>query len=372
MNASTPLSLALAITALISFSNKTYAISETSEVKELPKLLQVVQDPIPIRRTNPEFPRQAAINGSEGWVTMSIVVGKDGSVKEATVLDNAGHRDFKREAIRAVKKWRYEPAMLGDETIERCVDIQFDFQLVGGGVSKKFSRLYNDAVAYINENKYDSLKELIFNKRLEDKLTMTELAYLDNLKAMYYNKVGQHRNELYALTRAVKKPKHKNYSSNFEDDVLARMLHDLFVLEVNHNRLYDAMRTFDSLELVRNGHATSYIARLEPYKTKIVELINSDKPITLVADMSRSGLWRHKLTRSAFAIDNISNGELDQLDIRCNKKNIKYTVVPGSQWTIPESWGSCSVLVSGDAGTQFSLVELPAPQKTSSETNLSP
>ncbi len=57
----------------------------------------------------PRYPAEALRAGTQGEVTVEITVGTDGSVTASRVLTSRPARIFDREAINAVKRWRFEP-----------------------------------------------------------------------------------------------------------------------------------------------------------------------------------------------------------------------------------------------------------------------
>lgn len=59
-------------------------------------------------QTSPHYPINLRREGVAGQVTVTFVVGRDGRVVDARVLE-ATHSDFAREAEQAVRKWRFEP-----------------------------------------------------------------------------------------------------------------------------------------------------------------------------------------------------------------------------------------------------------------------
>ena len=75
------------------------------------------------------------------------------------------------------------------------------------------------------------------------------------------------------------------------------------------------------------------------------------------ASIDEEGRVFHQLSRNAFALD-IAEGDLDEVQIRCDNKLSRYTAVSKSEWHIPSSWGQCSVYVSGSPGAQFEVVEV--------------
>lgn len=63
----------------------------------------------PISTPSPRYPAAAARAGQSGTVQVEFTVGSDGSVSSARVVDANPPRVFDRDALAAVKKWRFEP-----------------------------------------------------------------------------------------------------------------------------------------------------------------------------------------------------------------------------------------------------------------------
>lgn len=63
----------------------------------------------PVSTPAPRYPAEALRSGTSGEVLVEITVGTDGSVVSARVLRATSGRTFDREALNAVKRWRFEP-----------------------------------------------------------------------------------------------------------------------------------------------------------------------------------------------------------------------------------------------------------------------
>ena len=66
--------------------------------------------PIPIRRINPVYPEQCKREKIEGTVVLEIKIDAEGNVIDAKVLKSV-HPDLDKAAIKAIKKWKYEPVL---------------------------------------------------------------------------------------------------------------------------------------------------------------------------------------------------------------------------------------------------------------------
>ncbi|HEY0974838.1 MAG TPA: energy transducer TonB, partial [Solimonas sp.] len=62
-----------------------------------------------VRPPAPRYPPEALRSGTQGDVLVEITVGTDGSVTNARVVRATPARVFDREALNAVRRWRFEP-----------------------------------------------------------------------------------------------------------------------------------------------------------------------------------------------------------------------------------------------------------------------
>ncbi|WP_330969367.1 energy transducer TonB, partial [Lysobacter sp. A3-1-A15] len=63
----------------------------------------------PISTPAPSYPVAALRNGTSGEVQVEFTVGTDGSVTNARVVRSNPSRVFDREAVSAVRSWRFQP-----------------------------------------------------------------------------------------------------------------------------------------------------------------------------------------------------------------------------------------------------------------------
>ena len=80
-----------------------------------------------VRPAYPEIARQARL---EGRVVLQAVICADGSVADVTVLScNQPSLGFEDESIKAVRQWRYEPALENGDPVDVYFTILVDFEL---------------------------------------------------------------------------------------------------------------------------------------------------------------------------------------------------------------------------------------------------
>jgi protein TonB len=87
-------------------------------------------DIVPIVRVNPQYPLRASERGIEGWVEVQFTISRAGTVKDPVVTNAQPQNIFDREALRAIRKWKYNPKIENGEPVERPgVRVRLTFQL---------------------------------------------------------------------------------------------------------------------------------------------------------------------------------------------------------------------------------------------------
>ena len=84
----------------------------------------------PIFTVAPNYPSRAASRGIEGWVIMQFTIDKLGRVIDPVVIDAQPQGFFEREALRAVKRYKYRPRVVNGQAVEvRGVQQRITFEL---------------------------------------------------------------------------------------------------------------------------------------------------------------------------------------------------------------------------------------------------
>ena len=87
-------------------------------------------DVVPIVRVNPQYPLRASERGIEGWVEVEFTISKLGTVKDPFVLNSHPSSIFDRSALKAIRKWKYNPKIEDGEPMERPgVQVRLKFDL---------------------------------------------------------------------------------------------------------------------------------------------------------------------------------------------------------------------------------------------------
>lgn len=82
-----------------------------------------------LNNKQPEYPRASRKAGHEGTVTLLVTVGADGSAKAVRLHASSGFTRLDESALRAVRAWRFVPAMRGGKPVQSDYLLRIVFQL---------------------------------------------------------------------------------------------------------------------------------------------------------------------------------------------------------------------------------------------------
>ena len=77
----------------------------------------------------PRYPYLSRANGEEGKVILQVVVDKYGLASEITIVQSSGYRRLDKAATKAVKKWKFQPALKGGFKVQGVVQVPISFVL---------------------------------------------------------------------------------------------------------------------------------------------------------------------------------------------------------------------------------------------------
>ena len=84
-----------------------------------------VQERKLVRKVEPAYPDEAKQARIQGTVRFDVIVGRDGTVQNATVI--SGHPVLITAALDALRQWRYQPTLLNGEPVEVVTQVEIPF-----------------------------------------------------------------------------------------------------------------------------------------------------------------------------------------------------------------------------------------------------
>jgi protein TonB len=89
--------------------------------------------PLPLHALSqayPTYPLNAVTSHWEDSLVVRYVIGKDGRVKEVTVISHADRHLFEEEAVKAIAHWRFRPLIKDGQPVEVVHELTVNFKLI--------------------------------------------------------------------------------------------------------------------------------------------------------------------------------------------------------------------------------------------------
>lgn len=316
------------------------------------KQLTVIEKPKPLKRVQPKYPQSAAIREKEGWATFNYTIEADGSVSNIQLEDNFGSKAFIKEAKKAIKKWKYKPALENGKPVQQCVNsVRMDFLMEGEQkISSGFLRTYKKIKAALTEKDFSEALEKLNSFSPNNMNNIRESNYMHTLWIEYAKSINNEKLQLKHLKKITFNDQHE--SSEYKLSILNQRLQ----LEIKFSEFVNAKQTYSRIKPLKA--AEKYLPEFEKLMRNVDSYVFGSDYILLPADIKNKIYWRHYLARNQFAITDIK-GNLHKIDVRCANKRHTYTIEEDNTWKIPTSWKHCSIDIYGDDNATFTLVELP-------------
>ncbi len=98
---------------------------------QAPQIAQVSssQQAMPLYRVDPNYPAKARKRRAEGFVIIKFNIDPQGKPIDLEVIDANPKRLFEQEAIKALKKWRYQPKLeFGKAVVQHGQTVKLEFR----------------------------------------------------------------------------------------------------------------------------------------------------------------------------------------------------------------------------------------------------
>lgn len=314
----------------------------------------------PIDRSPPRYPAHELRRNQQGWVVLNYIVTDDGQVIEPVIEESSGSPAFERAAIQTVEDWRYEPALLNGEPVQQCktrVRIAFAIRGSQDRVSRPFYARYRKMEQTLNEGDIETASAELESALESEGLTLAEMSWLWALRARIAGLQGDKEQQLSALRRAT-----AGSPEWTPEDLRIGLLTTRTALELESGDFSAAMQSYEDLKSVESADTST----LDTFIEQISSLVESDELFFAEARIGGNlncetceTQWQYRPLRRAIEIADI-DGDLGNLELRCEWQRFVDEAREGVTWNIPESWGDCSLVVYGETGATFKLFEIPA------------
>ena len=329
--------VARTLLCVASFLPISYALAETIP----PRPLETPEPPPPSNRFG--FP-------TEGWVVVRYSVLADGRTANVRTVDRQPPPLSDREAIAAVEAWTFEPATQDGAAVDWHNNesmILYDVDTIPFEPSPFFLQAYLAADELNKDGEAE--KALSRNRTLQTTVTsrLAEIGLAQVQNATSHVALGQ-VHEAYAAIRRATDPRAPVLPP--EDFNVALQYRG--ALEFELGDVVAALATFARrTEIAPVPDSDPAVARMAAVR----QALDGDAAIRIRAKIIDDS-WTHTPFRRTFEIAEVA-GEIEGIRVECDRRVAELEYAEGSAWTLPETWGACSVTIAGRNDTEFAFYE---------------
>lgn len=84
---------------------------------------------VPLVKIPPQYPRRAAMNGTQGEVIVAFTITPTGTVRDVSVVKAKPRGVFERAAKRAILKWKFKPKVVEGKAVSQQAQQKLVFKL---------------------------------------------------------------------------------------------------------------------------------------------------------------------------------------------------------------------------------------------------
>jgi TonB family protein len=286
----------------------------------------------------------------EGWVVLRYTILPDGRTANVRVVDRMPPTIVERAAVSAVEAWTFEPATIDGAAIEWRNNesvVVFDLPMVPLEPSAFFIPAYLEADEFLKSGEHD--KAL---KRNEGVLA-TQTSRLGEVGLVQVQKAAIHiaLGDLHAAYAAILLATDPRVPALSPTD-LKSALQYRNALELELGDAAGALATFARRNEIEPVPANDPMAA---QAAAIEQALGGEAPIAIKAKILDKS-WTHVPTRRTFAISDVT-GQIETIQVECDRRGAELEFAADTEWTLPETWGACTLMVEGDRDTEFVLYE---------------
>lgn len=291
-----------------------------------------------------------------GVIELTFMVDKFGEVKESAILRSTLPDYFEKEAMRALSKYKYQPAMLNSEPIgsRQTARLEFDHSRVSNrfgftnpmDAPEGYMSLYNKLAKQLKKSEPNKRKATNTLKKLMELPYKTFFTSVHTELAQYqfHLTFGTKEQRLESLLNVImyedvewggKRALDQETKSTIQIGVLGLML------ELGQNAEF-----IEKYNEYSKGNE-QIVEEFSPYIDRVSKIQLSDEVIARRATISLQGSTFLTLLKRTFFIE-VAKGEVEEFLLRCDTKFLKVEFKRNEQYQLPESWGTCQLQLVGE------------------------
>jgi tetratricopeptide (TPR) repeat protein len=307
---------------------------------------------IPMSLKEPPRPASRFGLGPEGWIRLRFSINADGSTSNIDVLDVMPNGFPTQDTMATVENWTFTPANVDGEAIEwhnNIVVVNFDLPEIPNISGPRFTGPYSQVQDLINEGRLDRATRQASTNLEESTYSLHDIGLGNMQLAILAMRTENIHEALQHIIRATLPE-----VNQLTDEEMDIALQYRFNIEVSLGRYMDALDTYERRAALTD---ISESELMQKQREQILQSLDEGLALNSRGKILDQGTgWFFIPSKRTFSIADVE-GRLDTIVAVCNRRIIPLAYQPEVEWSLPQSWGECSLTVNGLRNTTFTLFE---------------
>ncbi len=223
-------------------------------------------------------------------------------------------------------------------------------------VSLKAKQTIDAAYEQLKNKDFDNALKALDEVASKDLHTVFDFALVNQLRSSAFSGINRPYEALEALELATMYGIGPKGEKTFflEDKLLEQALRQKFLIatSLRHNKL-----AWDTFQLLQEKFPPAADDKIHVDAKAVKALLDSPDQLALLARIpADKTAWTHVPSRRIFTVADVK-GKLEKVTARCERRTVDLKYQENADWTLPPSFGACSLDFVGDKGTQFTVYE---------------
>lgn len=306
----------------------------------------------PVSLAEPPRPATRFGPGPEGWIKIRFTINADGTTSNVEVLDAMPLEYSVAGAVSTVERWTFEPAIMQDTAVDwhnNIVTVSFDLPEIPNISGPGYTTPYSEVQGLISEDRLDRAARVANDNLRKATYSLHDIG-LGNVQLAT---VEMRREDMHLAHKAIVRATLPEVSQLTEEEMNVALQYR-FTIELALNRYMDALDTWE------RRAALVDIPNDDLMRRQAQQLQDAlDQGFTLDAKgkiPDGEAGWFFIPSRRTFTIADV-DGSVEAIRAICNRRIVSLEFQPDVEWSLPDSWGECSLSVMGDRNTTFTFYE---------------
>lgn len=322
--------------------------------QEAATAVPVFVKPVPLMQEGRSFPG----TGNEGLITARYTVKADGTTGDVEILGGFSNPFYEDSIRNSIAAWTFTPGTVNGEARD-FFNQEYTFRVKVSdtlAISPSVQASLEGIRASIAAKDFAGARDTINDLLAKEVHSVLDYALMNEMMVSVQMGLGDPFAALAASKRAtLSSPGLAGGTEyNLTPELLEGALKQQIALAATVRQQGEVLSSWQALDAVSDAPAD---AKLEEWITVARQQLESPDPLLQLGKIVADGHWEHVPSRRIFTVADVREGSLSKVVAHCERRTLELEYQAGVDWTLPPTFGDCTLDFQGKDGTLFTVYE---------------